>query len=268
MLNKGGAMKVISFLSAKGGTGKTTFNMLLASYLRYAKGKRVIAIDFDAPENNLSATREREVDALLEKNPEADLSELYTVRTIQATSTQGILDAIKAVKELKDYDYVIIDTPGSISDGEATIHILVSGILDLAVIPTDVDGMSIASSYSLGNICQDLKIPFFIFYNRIVPQEKKDLYEAFTGMFNDGGMKVSANRIKNTVKLRRDSDSAASHLRSSIHFPEKDIKACVPEILSLFEEVLDSCGTQDQRHHPICDAPAHRAPPAADQDIG
>ena len=250
-------MKVISFLSAKGGTGKTTFNMLLASYLRYAKGKRVIAIDFDAPENNLSATREREVDALQEKNPEEDLSELYTVRTIQATSTQGILDAIKAVKELKDYDYVIIDAPGSISDGEATIHILVSGILDLAVIPTDVDGMSI-----------DLKIPFFIFYNRIVPQEKKDLYEAFTGMFNDGGMKVSANRIKNTVKLRRDSDSAASHLRSSIHFPEKEIKACVPEILSLFEEVLDSCGTQDQRHHPICDAPAHRAPPAADQDIG
>ena len=71
MLNKGDAMKVISFLSAKGGTGKTTFNMLLASYLRYAKGKRVIAIDFDAPENNLSATREREVDALQEKKEAA-----------------------------------------------------------------------------------------------------------------------------------------------------------------------------------------------------
>ena len=37
-------MQVISFFSAKGGTGKTTFNMLFASYLKYVLGKRVIAL--------------------------------------------------------------------------------------------------------------------------------------------------------------------------------------------------------------------------------
>ncbi|MBR5399970.1 MAG: ParA family protein, partial [Bacteroidales bacterium] len=35
-------MKVISFFSAKGGTGKTTFNVLLASYIKYRLGKRVM----------------------------------------------------------------------------------------------------------------------------------------------------------------------------------------------------------------------------------
>ena len=35
-------MFVLSFFSAKGGTGKTTFNMSMASYLRYSLGRRVL----------------------------------------------------------------------------------------------------------------------------------------------------------------------------------------------------------------------------------
>lgn len=53
-----------------------------------------------------------------------------------------------------------------------------------------------------------------------------------------GGMKVSAHRIKNTVKMRRDADGEAAFLRSSICFPEKQIKATVPELINLLEEVL------------------------------
>lgn len=52
-------MKVISFFSAKGGTGKTTFNVLLASYIKYRLDKRVMVLDFDYPEYNLSYMRRR-----------------------------------------------------------------------------------------------------------------------------------------------------------------------------------------------------------------
>ncbi len=54
-------MKVISFFSAKGGTGKTTFNVLLASYIKYRLGKRVMVLDFDFPEFNLAHMRERDL---------------------------------------------------------------------------------------------------------------------------------------------------------------------------------------------------------------
>ncbi len=232
-------MRVISFFSAKGGTGKTTFNMLLASYLQYVRGKQVVAFDFDAPENNLATTREREVDALKEREPEADLSGLYPIRKITATDIPGIKAAIKDLRSLGDrYDYAIVDAPGSLSEADATSMLLVSGVLDFAAIPTDIDGMSVASSYSLGVACHSVGVPFLIFFNRVVAQEKKDLYESFTEMFTEGGMSVSAHRIKHTVKLRRDSDNAAAHLRSSIHFPEKDIRATVPEIIQLFDEIL------------------------------
>ena len=53
-------MKVISFFSAKGGTGKTTFNVLLASYIKYRLDKRVMVLDFDYPEYNLSYMRRRD----------------------------------------------------------------------------------------------------------------------------------------------------------------------------------------------------------------
>ena len=238
-------MRVISFFSAKGGTGKTTFNMLMASYLKYVLGKRVIVFDFDAPENNLSTTREREVDALLEKDPEADTSRFYPVRKIQATSIPGIREAIKDLRSVEgEYDYLIVDAPGSLSDADATSLLLVSGVLSFAAIPTDIDGMSIASSYSLGVGCQTYDIPFLIFFNRVVWQEKKELYESFRQMFTEGGMKVSANRIRHTVKLRRDSDNAATYLRSSIRFPEKDIRATIPELINLFEEILDYVGKE------------------------
>ena len=233
-------MKVISFLSAKGGTGKTTFNMLLASYLKYKLRKKVFVIDFDAPENNFASTREREVDSLLEKNPDADTSAFYPVRQIKATSREGIREGIRGMKELEGkYDYVIVDCPGSMSENDATALLTVSKVIDFVAIPTDVDGMSIASSFALGAACQAYSLPFMIFFNRVVWQEKKDVYESFKGMFMEGSMTVSDIRIRHTVKLRRDSDNAATHLRSSIHFPEKEILATVPELISLFEEVLE-----------------------------
>ena len=52
-------MKVISFFSAEGGTGKTTFNVLLASYIKYRLGKLVMVLDFDYPEFNLTSSAHR-----------------------------------------------------------------------------------------------------------------------------------------------------------------------------------------------------------------
>ena len=55
-------MIVVSFFSAKGGTGKTTFNMSMASFLKYHLGKAVIVLDADTPEYNLYNSRVRELD--------------------------------------------------------------------------------------------------------------------------------------------------------------------------------------------------------------
>ena len=71
------------------------------------------------------------------------------------------------------------------------------------------------------------------------------MYAQYETFFAEGGMEVSGHRIKNSVKLRRDADGAAAYMRSSVCFPKKEIKATVPEIIELFEEVLAYAGRRD-----------------------
>ena len=74
-------MIVVSFFSAKGGTGKTTFNMSMASFLKYHLGKAVIMLDADTPEYNLYNSRVRELD-YKRANGGIDESALYPVGCI------------------------------------------------------------------------------------------------------------------------------------------------------------------------------------------
>ena len=71
------------------------------------------------------------------------------------------------------------------------------------------------------------------------------MYAQYEAFFAEGGMRVAAHWIKNSVKLRRDADGTAAFMRSSVCFPLKEIKATVPEIIELFEEVLAYAGRRD-----------------------
>ena len=72
-------MRIVSFYSAKCGTGKTTFNLLFASYLRYRLGLRVLFLDFDGPEFNAYFVRQRELEHF-----KGDTEELYPIESVDS----------------------------------------------------------------------------------------------------------------------------------------------------------------------------------------
>ena len=51
----------ISICNQKGGIGKSTFTMLLASHLHYTLGYDVLVVDCDYPQWSIHAQREREL---------------------------------------------------------------------------------------------------------------------------------------------------------------------------------------------------------------
>ena len=50
----------ISFANQKGGIGKSTLTILVASWLRYVRGLNVLVVDCDFPQNSIYELRERE----------------------------------------------------------------------------------------------------------------------------------------------------------------------------------------------------------------
>lgn len=233
-------MRVISFFTAKGGTGKSTFNMLLASYLKYELGKRTLVMDFDAPEYNLSTTRDRELEYARLSGKDIDESSLYPIERIEVLSVEELRVLAGKLPNLSDsLDYLIMDFKGSFLEYEAVFQMIVERRIDLVVIPVELDGMSVASCYSLGKIFHQLDQRMLVFFNRVMGRENPAMYERFAEFFASGGIPLASCKIKSTVKMRRDSDNDKGFIRSSICFPSKEIRAVNPEIIKLFDEVLE-----------------------------
>lgn len=59
---------LVAFSTQKGGAGKTTLTVLMASYLYYVKGMDVAVIDCDYPQYSIKDMRERDM-RNIERNP-------------------------------------------------------------------------------------------------------------------------------------------------------------------------------------------------------
>ena len=106
----------VAISTQKGGAGKTTLTVLVASYLHYVKGYNVAVVDCDFPQYSIHDMRKRDMKAVMEdghykvlayeqlkrlkKNP-------YTIRCSRAE------DAVKTAENLvaaqPDLDFVFFD---------------------------------------------------------------------------------------------------------------------------------------------------------------
>ena len=111
---------IISFLNQKGGVGKTTLSINVATCLALKK-HRVLLIDADPQNSSLdwAATRKKET--------------LFTVVSI----TKPIIHK-EVAKLIKNYDYIIIDGPPRIYD-VAKSAIVSSDVVIMPVQPSPYD---------------------------------------------------------------------------------------------------------------------------------
>ena len=113
----------VAFSTQKGGVGKTTFTVLVASYLYYLKGFNVAVVDCDYPQHSISAMRKRDAE-------QVNGDEYYKQLAFHQFKTLGkkaypVLcsspdEAIKTADEFlasagSDYDVVFFDLPGTVN---------------------------------------------------------------------------------------------------------------------------------------------------------
>lgn len=154
----------ISICNQKGGIGKSTFTMLLASHLHYTLGYDVLVVDCDYPQWSVQAQREREL-SLIEHD---DYHKLLLVRQFKATGRKlwPVLkcmppEAPEEVERLLQSGYhpriILYDLPGTVN-AEGVIRLLAS--LDAVFVPMKADKVVMESTLSFArslttNLAQD-----------------------------------------------------------------------------------------------------------------
>lgn len=115
--------KFVSFATQKGGVGKTSFTILVASLLHYRMGYNVVVFDCDYPQYSISNLREQDLKIVMQnehfkQKAHEQFSKInkkaYPIITCK--SNEAIQKAEEFIKETPyDIDVVLFDMPGTVN---------------------------------------------------------------------------------------------------------------------------------------------------------
>ena len=243
----------VTIYNEKGGVGKTTITALLASYLAYARGKRVCVLDFDYPSYHFMELRRSELSIL--KDPRSPLSawlrsvpspvEPYDILSIppgpggtyRAQEVFGYLPGILS----EGYDYVFYDFPGRFTRDEAVSFIAANGFLDFVGIPMDTDTQSRRSALVVADAIQGERIPLVLFWNRVSVWEARGnglRFERGAAPFRERGLAVMDEMVRDLRKLSRESSEMA-FIRSTFCFPDRYVNKWSPAIIPFLDALRE-----------------------------
>tara|TARA_R110000765_G_scaffold9911_3_gene30850 strand:- start:30878 stop:31558 length:681 start_codon:yes stop_codon:yes gene_type:complete len=221
--------KIISIVGEKGGIGKTTLNIILASDLYYAKGKKVLLLDVDNPQYSIHKKRQREIELL-----DAEEREQKDVYPIVPVTVETIQDTI-----LKYYglvDYIIMDLPGSLNIE------MVKGLLyvEHVFIPFGHDELEIDST---SNFYFTLKSNFLdneervlksinLFFNRY-KLVRKTKFSVLRRQLNDVGIPMMKSVVKDKTIYKEDYRNTLFPIPENKEQGEKELKKFFEEIVQL-----------------------------------
>ena len=113
----------VALSNQKGGVGKSTFTVLLASYFHYLKRYNVLVVDCDYPQHSISTMRNWEV-GNIEKNVHlqnqlveqfgASGRKAYSILNSTPEEARETAGRFLEKSEL-DYDLVLFDLPGTVN---------------------------------------------------------------------------------------------------------------------------------------------------------
>ena len=109
----------IAFSTQKGGAGKTTLTVLVASYLHYVKGYDVAVVDCDYPQYSIAEMRERDLRMATDDDYYKSMAyEQFTrlgkkMYPVIKSLPEKASETAKALLQKGKYDIIFFDLPGT-----------------------------------------------------------------------------------------------------------------------------------------------------------
>ena len=151
-------MKTLTFFNGKGGSGKTTFCMMMASWLHYHKRARVLVCDFDYPEFKMIEQRQRDLELLSDSGSQLSrqLSDVnsspdlwYEILKFKYTAmTDREIDEFATfLKSMQGVlDYVLFDFGAGFRENGPALGLMRRGLVGLTVVPVYSDQSVVESA--------------------------------------------------------------------------------------------------------------------------
>ena len=237
--------KYVAFSTQKGGAGKTTLTVLMASYLHYVKGLNVGVVDCDFPQFSVSDMRNRDMENIKENKMLANqCSELYkrigkrSYPIIESRPETAIETAGEMMKQ-QDFDIIFFDLPGTMNN-KGTMRTIAH--MDYVFCPITADRVVMQSSLTFAKVINDklvttgktnIKAMYFV-WNMVDAREKTRLYEVYDRIISELGLSALETEIPDSKRFRREGDTEDKRplFRSTMFPPDKSLikGSCIKEL--------------------------------------
>lgn len=206
----------VAFSTQKGGAGKTTLTVLVASYLHYVKGYNVAVIDCDYPQYSVVEMRKRDLNMVL-KDPYYNgmAKEQFTrlnkkaYPVIAAKPETALDEAAKLCEGGGTYDFIFFDLPGTINNA-GVVHTL--SAMEYIFTPITADRVVVESSLRFATVLNNTLITtgkssirgLYMLWNMVDGREKTELYDVYDGIMAELGLTVLKTVLPDSKRFRKE----------------------------------------------------------------
>lgn len=222
----------IALSNQKGGVGKSTITVLLASYFHYQKEKNVLVVDCDYPQHSVKAMREWDVKNV-GKTPRLQnmLVEQFgdtgrkAYNILPSTPEKANETAYEFIDRSDiDYDIVLFDLPGTVNTPGVFQSII---NMDHVFTPITQERMVMQSSMTFVLAVREYLhhhkgAPLrniHMFWNKMDKRVSKDLYNAYMEIFHSLKLPVLETVIPSAERYKKDAGSNGQIFRSTLFPP-------------------------------------------------
>lgn len=218
----------IALSNQKGGVGKSTMTVLLASYFHYVKGKNVAVIDCDYPQFSIQALRSRDMknverseflQQLLCRQYERTGKKAYPVLTSGPGKVLETADRLSGNSDILFFDLPgTVNTPGILEAIINMDYVFTPIIQDRMVMQSSLSFLLALKDFMQQNPDMPLK-EIRMFWNRMDGRVSKRLFHQYGLLFKELGLKVLDTVIPDMERYGRETSPEERILFRSTLFP-------------------------------------------------
>ena len=240
----------IAFSTQKGGAGKTTLTVLVASYLHYVKGYDVAVVDCDYPQYSIAEMRERDLRMATDDDYYKSMAyeqftrlgkKMYPVIT---SLPEKASETAKALLQKGKYDIIFFDLPGTVNK-EGVIYTL--SLMDYIFSPISADRVVLESTLRFAHrlnkaivLTGKSKIKgLHLIWNMVDGREKTELYGVYEQIIAELHLSVLKTFLPDSKRFRRELPVSHKALFRSTIFPADKVLLKGSNIETLVEEILE-----------------------------